>query len=409
MPENAQYGSIQFKEKIDFFRNKLRLPTATWMDIWQEQHAKAFVVAGAMKDELLADFQAAIAKGISGESTLEDFRRDFDAIVKKHGWSYNGGRNWRSRVIYDTNLRTAYAAGRYQQMQQLKRSRPYWQYKHSIAVTDAREEHLSWDGMVLRADDPWWDIHYPPNGWGCQCYVRTLSARDMERKGLTVSQAPQTVMVDKTVGVRTTPRTVQVPEGVDPGFAYNPGKAAWGQQLSQKVFDDFKASGQSAWQPKITTTFADIGRPREIPLDKPSTFLTARNLSAALMAEQLKVHLNGEEKVFDVHSLPVLVNAKTLADHIDPNRSEYLPLVVDTLESPYEVWINFDEHQATGQIALRARIIKAFDIGDGKVLLVTAQVNKGMLEAWTMIPLSSKKTSYLDKQRVGRLVYGKEE
>lgn len=409
MPQQARYGSVQFQEKIDFFRNKLRLPTASWTDIWQEQHAKAFVVAGAMQDDLLTDFQEALTKAIDGESTLEDFRKDFNAIVTKHGWSYNGGRNWRSKVIYDTNLRTAYAAGRYKQMQQLKRSRPYWQYMHSPASENPRLNHLSWSGMVLNADDPWWDIHYPPNGWGCQCYVRTLSARDLERKGLTVSQAPQTVMTPKTVGVRTNPRTVQVPEGVDPGFAYNPGKAAWGQQLTQKAFDDFVASGQKVWLPMIATTYAELGRPREIPQDEPGAFLTARNLSAEKMAEQLKVHLDGDEKVFDVYGLPVLVNAETLAKHIDPNRSEYLPLIVDTLESPYEVWINFDQHQATGQVALRTRIIKAFDIGNGKVLLVTAQANKGMLEAWTIVPLSSKKTSYLDKQRSGKLVYGREE
>lgn len=406
MPE-TKYGSINFQEKIDFFKNKLRLPTATWSDIWQQQHAKAFVVAGAMKDELLADFQQAIAKGISGESTLEDFRKDFDSIVKKHGWSYNGGRNWRTRIIYDTNLRTAYSAGRYQQMQQVKRSRPYWQYKHSIASENARQNHLSWDGMVLRADDPWWDIHYPPNGWGCQCYVRTLSARDIERKGLSVAKAPKTIWKEKTIGIRTNPRTVKVADGVDAGFAYNPGKAAWGEQLSQKAFDDFKVGGEKVWQPMITTNYADLGRPRKIPLDLPSYKLAARNLSPQAMEKELTT-LIGTEKVFEVHGLPVLVNSQALAGHIATDRSEYLPLIVEALEDPYEVWLNFDLHQVTGKVALRGRVVKAFDIGSGKVILVTAQVNKGILEAWTVIPISSKKTSYIDKQRIGKLIYGKE-
>lgn len=409
MPMAAQYGSLQFQEKIDFFKNKLRLPTATWTDIWQQQHAKAFVIAGAMQDDLLADLQQAVAKGISGESTLAAFRQEFDAIVKKHGWSYNGGRNWRTRVIYDTNLRMAHAAGRYQQMQQVKRTRPYWQYQHSIAVENARQQHLAWHGLVLNADDPWWDIHYPPNGWGCQCYVRTLSKRDLERKGLTVSKAPTTQWTEKTVGVRTHPRTVKVANGVDAGFAYNPGKAAWGQQLSQNAFDDFKASGAKVWQPMIQATFDDLGRPRKIPLDQTVSRLGVRNLSEADISQQLKAMLGDDEKVFDVHGLPVLVNAAALAAHVAANRSEYLPLLIESLEDPYEVWINFDQHQASGKVELRSRIIKAFDIGDGKVLMTTAQVNKGMLETWTMIPISSKKTSYIDKQRTGKLIYAREE
>jgi hypothetical protein len=42
-----------------------------------------------------------VDKAITGGTTLEDFRKDFDRIVAKHGWDYNGGRNWRSKVIYE--------------------------------------------------------------------------------------------------------------------------------------------------------------------------------------------------------------------------------------------------------------------------------------------------------------------
>ena len=40
---------------------------------------------------------------------VEAFREDFDAIVARLGWDYNGGRDWRTRVIYETNLNTSYA------------------------------------------------------------------------------------------------------------------------------------------------------------------------------------------------------------------------------------------------------------------------------------------------------------
>lgn len=406
MTTKTQYGSIVFQEKIDFFKNKLNLPTETYADIWQEQHAKAFVVAGAIQNELLADFQSAVLKAIEGGSTLEDFRKDFDATVKKHGWSYNGGRNWRSRIIYETNTRMAYAAGRYQQMQAVKRSRPYWQYQHSIAVENARPQHLSWHGMVLNADDSWWDTHYPINGYGCQCYVKTLSQRELEAKGLKVAKSPKVEWTDKVVGSTTNPRTVQVTDGVDAGFAYNPGKAAWGQQLSENAMSDFKVSGAKAWQSMDKTDYKQLGRPAKIPLDQPKQSLTDKGLSVAEMALLIESQLGAAEKVIEVKGLPVLVNAETLAQHLDPSRSEYLPLLLEALSDPFEVWMNFDQHQATGKVSLRTRVFKGFDIGRGKVLLISAQANKGFLESWTMIPTSDLK--YINRQRSGKLIFGKE-
>ena len=163
---------------------------------------------------------AAISEG----TTLEEFRKDFDRIVATHGWDYNGGRDWRSRVIYETNLNTAYAAGRYEQLQ----AAPYWQYVHADWVTNPRHQHLAWDGLVLRRDDPWWQTHYPPNGWGCQCSVRGLWLRDLQAMGKEgPDEAPEVHMVERLIGQRNPrgPRLVLVPEGIDPGFEYIPGSS----------------------------------------------------------------------------------------------------------------------------------------------------------------------------------------
>jgi uncharacterized protein with gpF-like domain len=160
--------NLPFDEAIDFFQKKINVPTLKWDDLWKGEHAKGFMVAGAYKDDLLGDFRDAVDKAISQGTTLADFRKDFDAIVQRYGWSYHGSRNWRSELIYSTNIRTAYAAGRYQQQMDpdVLAQRPYWLYKHGDSRVP-RPEHLAWDGLVLPADDPWWNTHYPPNGWGC--------------------------------------------------------------------------------------------------------------------------------------------------------------------------------------------------------------------------------------------------
>jgi uncharacterized protein with gpF-like domain len=157
-----------FDEQVEFFRGKANIPTRRWDDLWKEQHAKGFMVAGAYRDGVLSDFSAAVDKAISQGTTLAEFRKDFDSIVSRHGWSYNGGRNWRSEIIYSTNIRTSYMAARYKQMTgpDLLARRPYWEYVRTQSERP-RPLHLSWAGTVLRYDDPWWSTHYPPNGWRC--------------------------------------------------------------------------------------------------------------------------------------------------------------------------------------------------------------------------------------------------
>lgn len=75
---------------IRFFLGKLNTPTQGWSDVWQEAHARAFSVAGAASEALLGDFRAAITKALEQGTTLAEFRADFDAIVERNGWAYNG-------------------------------------------------------------------------------------------------------------------------------------------------------------------------------------------------------------------------------------------------------------------------------------------------------------------------------
>ncbi len=212
--------SVKPVEAIDFLRRKLDVPSWSWLDLWQQQHSIAFTVAGATTNDLVADFHEAVDKAISEGTTLEDFRKDFDRIVEDHGWSYNGSRNWRSAVIFDTNVSMAYSAGRWEQIQRVKSRRPYLMYKHLPGQQNPRPEHQAWDGLVLLADDPWWQTHFPPNGWFCHCWVESLSDDDLKRYGYKLGTAPPIKMVPYAIDGRT----IEVPEGIDPGFAYRPGE-----------------------------------------------------------------------------------------------------------------------------------------------------------------------------------------
>ncbi|MEI2428683.1 phage minor head protein [Lysobacter yananisis] len=225
---NVAYGSLPFQQQIAFFRSKENVLTDSWTDVWESQHDTSFMVAGANRIDLVTDLRSAIRKAIDDGRTLDQFRLDFDKIVARHGWDYRGGRNWRTRVIYETNLRQSYNAGRWHQQQALKRARPYLVYRHSDAVEHPRPIHKGWDGKVWHIDDPVWRVIYPQNGWGCQCYTESLNARDLKRMGKDgPDESPELKWVDVVVGQRSAsgPRLVRTVEGVDPGFAYGPGQS----------------------------------------------------------------------------------------------------------------------------------------------------------------------------------------
>lgn len=233
-----------FQEQVDFFRQKLNLPTEHWDDIIKESHDKAFIIAGGTKADMLADFNSAVDKSIADGKSLGWFKQEFENIVQKHGWQgWTGsdtvaGRDWRARVIYNTNLRTSYAAGRYEQMMDpdLLKIRPYRKYVHNDTVMHARPLHESWSGTVLKWDDPWWRTHPTPNGFGCRC--RVVPVRASEYKG---HPAPDDGFYTHTD--RNGKQHV-LPNGVDYGWDYAPGKS----YLEKKIALQQQKDESIPWQ-----------------------------------------------------------------------------------------------------------------------------------------------------------------
>lgn len=120
----------------------------------------------------------------------------------------------RLKLIYDINFRMAQTIDRWVRIQENKHLFPYLQY---IAVLDerTRKEHRRWHNLILPVEHPFWKTHYPPNGWKCRCMVRQISAREAQANG-GVSADP--VVNLKPWVNKKTGETLQVPEGIAPGF-----------------------------------------------------------------------------------------------------------------------------------------------------------------------------------------------
>lgn len=410
----ATYGSLPFAEQAEFFRRKLNLPTDGWTDIYTREHDWAFVVAGANRDAIVADFRGAVEKAIAGESTLEDFRKDFDRIVATHGWDYNGGRNWRSRVIYDTNLSTSYAAGRWHQLQEA----PYWEYEHQDWVEHPRPVHVSWNGIVLEKDNPAWQVMFPPNGWGCNCKVRGRWLSDLVRMGKSgPDQAPQFNYVERTIGQRSAlgPRTVRVPEGIDPGFEYAPGSARLRSAIPPERPDPIGGGPSSS---------GSVGLPNRRPSDPlpPPRPLPASVVLPAGMApqdyvgaflERFGATLSEPAVVRDVIGERLVVGAQLFQDAqgewkvLKRGRERYLPLLAQALQEPDEIWARVEWLHAQGRAVVRRRYVARFAVeGQETPGLVVFELGA---DGWTGVTaFPPAPGAYVEDLRVGVRLYRRE-
>lgn len=405
------FKGTPFKEAIDVYQSKVRVPTRHYTDLMNKAHSKAFMVAGAMRDDILCDFQEAVGKALTEGATLADFRKDFDQIVKKYGWSYNGTPGWRSRVIYDTNLRTSYSAGHWQQMQATKRMRPYGRYMHGNS-RHPREQHLAWDGLVIPLDDPWWNYRCPPNGWGCQCSVVSASEREVRANGWQVFRPETDKTIKVTVNTPDGPMEVETVEGVDPSFAYNPGKAATGMRLSPRRMDEARADGTwKNWRPvpwgnRSRQTWAGLARPERLPVDTPKAKLAAKANTPEELRPILEKMIGGQDALFPTADGSPVLLAVDLLMHIQPGRSPFVPLIPEVLADPFEVWMDFEEHETMGRVELKKRYIKYIETDvKGRGLYLVVQVVKGQLAGWTFVPASS--LGVLNNQRRGKLLWSR--
>ncbi|MGK0674703.1 MAG: DUF2793 domain-containing protein [Halothiobacillaceae bacterium] len=186
--------------------------------------------------DLLAALRDGIAKSVAGDLTRRDCMRDAKALLAEAGWwgtktviGPDGVARQtrftpaRLKLIFDVNTRMAYAAGRWDRIQAAKVSHPYLRY---VARADerVRASHRPWHNVTLPVDDPWWQTHYPPNGWRCRC--RAVPMRQAEYQTRTDLQHTPPDEPDVEWQNPKTGEVVTVPARIDPGFGYNVGEAA---------------------------------------------------------------------------------------------------------------------------------------------------------------------------------------
>lgn len=238
MPEFADKPGYAFApgpppEASRFLRNKGLVPSFSWQDVEPEEHGVAFTVAKAMQADVLQDIRDEVQKALDEGLTLAQFRKRLKPRLVEKGWwgkrdmvdpvtgetvGAQLGSPRRLKTIYRSNLRAARAAGQWERIQRTKAALPYLLYQTGPSQRH-RPEHLAKRGLVLPADDPFWRQWYPPNGWGCKCWVRQLTLDEAESYG--IGTAPK--VEERPWTNPRTGETRMVPRGIDPAWTGNPG------------------------------------------------------------------------------------------------------------------------------------------------------------------------------------------
>ncbi|EIK71667.1 virion morphogenesis protein [Pseudomonas synxantha BG33R] len=244
---------LEPEQAVAYLKSKGYAITWNWQDMLDQAHDQAFTVAKAMRLDLLSDIRGALETALQDGQTLKQFITALQPTLESQGWwgkqvivDSQGegelvqlGSPRRLKTIYQTNLQSAYMAGRKATMEETTDTHPYWMY---VAILDGktRPSHRALHGQVFRHDDPIWSAIFPPNGFNCRCRVVALTEAAVKRRGLKIVSSEgrmftETVEtgVDKrtgeirtaeVTGLRTTDKVGKpVTFRTDPGFNHAPG------------------------------------------------------------------------------------------------------------------------------------------------------------------------------------------
>lgn len=315
--------------------------TFSYLDMWQEEHATSFTVAKSAGFDILKDISEGFERALKEGQTPRQFTKDLRPLLQAKGWwgkkligdpdtgdlvAAQLGSDRRLKTIFDANMRTSYAAGHWASFERNKASRPYLRY---VALLDdrTRPAHRARHNLVLPIDDPYWNTWATPCGWNCRCTMQSLSQRDIDRLIRDGEQlmfvAPQDTFRNFTN--KRTGEIVSVPDGIDPGWAYNPGRAGYearvNQALAEKISETNREFIAAAVEERLSSSAFEkfISNPKgSVPvLAIPQEISRALGqdvrvvlLSSETMAKQTGSH--SHLTITDYRAIPSIATAPTV-------------------------------------------------------------------------------------------------
>lgn len=227
------------EKAVAYFRRKGRRVSFDWHSMWKEAHATAFTVANCAKLDVLRDLQLGVRTMLKEGKSEQWFVRTLEPVLRAKGWwgprdevnprtgeviTVQQGSQWRLGLIARQNVQNAVNAGRWQEQWDNREDQPFLRY---VSLNDARTrpDHRALHGKVFPLEDPFWQSHYPPNGWNCRCYVQGVSEARLKRRGWKVERSEGKI-ISREIRIRDRRSGEVTPRSVT-GYALGPGRVVW--------------------------------------------------------------------------------------------------------------------------------------------------------------------------------------
>jgi len=188
----AAFLDMPFDEAVAFFRSK-GLMTEAEFDALRDRYREGGFIARRLASERLQELaRASLARLLDQGMTLREIRAVLGNAesVEAQALGITPAAPHYIETIIRTNVATAYGAGRWEAMNSpaVAKLRPFLQYR-CAGDSRVRPNHRALHGLVFPQGSDVAAYYAPPLGFRCRCTMVTLSARQVEARGLTVTDS----------------------------------------------------------------------------------------------------------------------------------------------------------------------------------------------------------------------------
>ncbi len=242
--------------------------------------------------------------------TFGKFRKEAEKVTKLYNEDY-------LHTEYNFAWNTGHTSAAYYRNMRLKEQFPTWVYT-TAGDARVRDAHRALEGKKFKAGAM--DSIYPPNGWGCRCYVKTIPG------------VPNTYTTEKEA------QNILASHGIDKN-----GVSEWDRMVknhmnvnrakTRVIYDEDKFYIKDKMAQKLTWKDQGLKAYKDIAA---SGLSQAKTEAMTLPKSEKWI----EKTVFtDYNKRPFVVSKKTLKAHSGEDRLKLLKQIPDILNKPNEVYI----------------------------------------------------------------------